>query len=360
MKLTLNRKELLEALQIVTKAAPSKQTLPILNGIFMQTKDGMLELCCTDLEFSSRVGIPCEGDLLTVAPAKMLLEIVKMLPGDVEITHEVKDASSTLYISSGKTKYTLQTMSESEFPLFPTIEGQSFEIDSQTFRNLVSSVVHAVGQDGTRPFLSGVYFKLADGAITAVGTDTFRLALATEKINLEGTMEAIIPPKALQEASKLVGMIRITMMPNQVAFECYNVTFVTRLIDGQFVNYQRVINDDFAAKVKVQRKPFIEAVERVSVLAKDQLGAISLSLADGLTIEASAPETGTARETIEAEAEGTRDSIHCRHKFLLEALNAINEPEVLLCLPAAWGPIQMIPLGGIKWRQLIMPVTATD
>ncbi len=347
------QKDLLESLQNAMRAHNKGAALPILHGIFMHAENGVLELSCTDLDYWARCTTACEGDLSVVAQASVLLEIAKRIKGDVELTCE----ADRLVIRTDKTRYELYTMAKDEFPLFPVSDEQTFLIPSDDLRRLASVAYAAENEKGPHPHLQGVLITSFEDGIRAVATDTFRMAIAEATSNVGFDLKVIVPPRILRDVSKLVGMIECGVTSQLVRMSCGNVTYVTRLVGGQFPAYQKLPRDEHEARVVIETKVLREALDRVAALRRDKADIIRLQLDGDLVISTTNVDVGRAEDSVPANIEGATQPVHLRRVYLADAINAVDTSELTVLFPGGGRPVNII---AGNMRHLIMPVTVNE
>ncbi|HHY32089.1 MAG TPA: DNA polymerase III subunit beta [Firmicutes bacterium] len=380
IRLSCDRDDLASAVATVQRAVSARTTLPILSGVLMETTSEGLRLVGTDLELSVETYMPVSvtSAAAMVLPARYLGEIVKRLPAS-EVTIDFDPGNRVATISSGKAVYSINSMDPAEFPLFPQVEGDvCWSVPGRDLAEFVRQTSFAAAVDENRPFLTGVLVSIGAGEARLVATDTFRLAL--RKVGLDGgqtgtaagypergAVQMIVPARAFGEVGRIVqgeaAQVEVHASANQVAFRCRTTTIVSRLIDGQFPNYERVIPKVWKSRLLLKRASLLEAVERVAVLGKDEFGTVKLGYGgETLTITANAPEVGTAFEEIAvSRSEGEAGETTLRARYLLDVLRAVGDDELVLEVTGPVSPVvvkQPRPEGaGSEYLYLIMPVT---
>ncbi|MGE5585310.1 MAG: DNA polymerase III subunit beta [Bacillota bacterium] len=377
--LSCDRDQLTAAIGAAQRAVSSRTTLPILSGMLIETTPDGLRLVGTDLELSVETYIPVSstGAAAMVLPARYLGEIVRRLPErEVRITFD--GARRVATISSGKAVYDINSMEPGEFPLFPQVEGEVWwKVAGRQLAEFVKQTAFAAATDQNRPFLTGVLVALDSDGVRFVATDTFRLALRKVSFSSdEGSAAApsapsssvrqmIIPARAFAEVGRIVqaeeAEVEIYASANQVAFKCGKTTVVSRLIDGQFPNYERVIPKTWKSRMLVETPKLLEAVERVAVLGRDEFGTVKLGFGgDTVTISANAPDVGTAFEEMTVgTSEGESGETALRARYLLDALRAVDDEEITLEVTGPISPVVLKRPGeqAGDYLYLIMPVT---
>ncbi len=378
-QISCERGWLVAGVGIAQRAVSSRSTLPILSGMLLESTESGLRLVGTDLELSIETHVPAMfvGHASMVLPARYVGDIVRRLPED-EVTISFSAAKRTARISSGRAVYDINSMDPAEFPLFPQVGGDVWwKVEGKALAQYVRQTAFAASTDDNRPFLTGVLMAFGAGAAKFAATDTFRLALrqmpsgtGAETPPGTGTPEPparqiIVPARAFVEVGKIVQaeetMVEVSASENQVAFRCGKTTIVSRLIDGQFPNYERVIPRAWRTRIRADRARLLEGVERVAVMGKDEFGTVRLALGgETIAISATAPEIGNALEEVPASGtEGERSEVSLRSRYLLDVLRAVDDEEILV---ETTGPVSPVVFrsateGADEYLYLIMPVT---
>ena len=252
MKITCSKSNLVKGVSIVSKAVPSKTTMPILEGILIQTNDNEIKLTTYDLELGIEYTMPCDvtEQGSTVVNAMMFTEIIRKLP-DTEINISVNE-NNLLTIECEGSLYKLATMNPDEFPELPKIEIEnSISLEQSALKNMIRKTIFAVSTEENRPIFTGCLFEIKNNKLNVVAIDGFRLALRTINIPVPvNDFKAVIPAKTLNEVNKILSdsfePIKIGVSKNQAVFEMENCKIVTRILDGEFLNYSTVIPNSFA------------------------------------------------------------------------------------------------------------------
>jgi len=362
VRTNLSQGDLNSALQIVQKAVSSRSILPILSGIFFDAEEGSIKLCSTDLELSIMCEIPVgiEQNGSTVIPARLIGDIVKNLP-DERLSLESDEKGSGVKLTCGSSVFNLKSFPAEDFPRFPELlKEKSILINGKDFSEVVKQVVKAVSKDETRPVLNGVLMTVEKGKLKMVATDSYRLSI--REISIEGApsedIKVIIPARCLDEVSKICGdkNLEIGLAKNQVYFKTEGVVIVSRLIEGQFPNYQQLLPGDCELRVKFNRDSLISSLRRVSLLAQNNsLVKIKIN-ENSAQVSAMTQDLGSAVEEIEAEVAGEGIEIAFNAQFLIDGLNSVDEEEVFLELNSPLKPGLLRPLISQDFIYLAMPV----
>lgn len=372
MKITCSKDSLNHAVQTVQKAVAAKSTLPILSGIYLSAENNTLQLQATDYE----IGICCTIDANVDIPGKIVLsgrylqELVKRLPGEtVEIASSAEDR--TIKITAGTSQFNLLSLPANEFPvlksLFDKQNGISnITIKDNVLRDLIKKTVFACATEESRPIFTGALLELTDNDVRMVATNTHRLALKktiTENTTNNSNLKIIIPSKVLNELARLLNSelpvdVNICWEKTRVAFRFENVYLESRLIEGQYPDYNRVIPVEFGTTATVNTGLFIDAVERVSLMAKDgEYNIIKFQFNPSeVIITSNNPDIGKAYETIPVSTVGTDITIAFNAKYVTDILKNIGSSELLFSLNTPLSPACIRPVNDESYTYIITPV----
>ncbi|WP_031514346.1 DNA polymerase III subunit beta [Desulfofalx alkaliphila] len=365
MRINTTKENLLNGVQMVQRAVSTKNPMPILTGILLESKDNKLKLTATDLE----IGIECNVEVTTIeegsiiVPAKYITEIVRKLP-DVPIDLTGDTENNTITIQYNSSQVNLHGFNADEYPAFPVVEGNlSFAIPTNTFKETLRQVLYATNTDESRPVFTGVLFEIKDGLLTLVATDTHRLALKKVAIDEEpAELETIIPGRTLGEISRIISnsddedVIKITLGSNQALFTIKNTVIVSRLIEGQFPNYQGVIPKNHKSKVRIKVKELLDSTERAALLTKTGRETIRLDIKKDLLMLSANTDVGFIQENLNCYLEGEEVSISFNARYLTDVLRTVGEEEIILELSGPLSPGVIRPPRGDNYLSLILPV----
>ncbi|MEK3988073.1 MULTISPECIES: DNA polymerase III subunit beta [Robertmurraya] len=375
MRFIIQRDRLVQSVQDVMKAVTSRTTIPILTGIKMVVTEDGVTLTGSDSDISIESFIPREeaGDELVeikqtgsiVLQAKFFSEIVKKLPTDtVEI--DVQNHFQTV-IRSGKSEFNLNGLDAEEYPHLPQIEEQNaFKIRTDLLKVLVRQTVFAVSTSETRPVLTGVNWKVENGELICIATDSHRLALRKAKVDIENDINynVVIPGKSLNELSKILDdtndLVDIVITENQVLFKAKHLLFFSRLLEGNYPDTTRLIPSESKTEVTVNTKEFLQSIDRASLLAREgRNNVVKFSTIEEKVIEVSSntPEIGKVVEELQAQAiTGEELKISFSAKYVMDALKAVEGQEIKISFTGAMRPFIIQPLNDDSILQLILPV----
>ena len=368
MKLTVARKEFADALKNVLKAVAVKTQTPILAGVYFKAESSTLELQATDhsLGIVSKVAANVEESGETAIVGKKLFEIVLKLSGD---TLTITSDDTKAEIKSAGTKYNLVVLNPADFPKIKQEEStKEILLRQRNFKNLLKKTTFAAADDKetSRPIFTGVLFKVEGENLTLAATNTHRLAVVTEKISeVEGNLEYLIPAKTLQEISTMldeVGEIKISFSDKNAFFAFNNFLVTTRLISGNFPDFSKLLNEKRSISVTVSPQDFLQALERVAIIAKEtKYNTADLDFADNeIKISSTSADVGKAEENVPAEIEGgefTRSvfilqiSFNC--KYLTDVLKVIDAEKIKIGMSGALAPLDFQEN---NFRYIVTPV----
>ncbi|MEG1142383.1 MAG: DNA polymerase III subunit beta [Clostridia bacterium] len=351
MKLKCKLENILEGLNVVQNTASSKTTMPILEGVLIEVIDNNLKLITYNLETGTTYNLECDSieNGSIVVNIKMLLEILRKLNSDV-ITLEVID--NIFIINSKNGIYKLSTMDYTEFPNIPVFEiKDKLEISSSVFKNMIKKVIFAISSDTTREVTTGAYIKIEDNILTVVAIDINIIAYASfnsdKKIN---NFSAIIPCNVLYELLKIIGesddLLNIGINENKAVFEINNIKLTSRLINGNFVDYKRMIPEELPVSVKVNTKELLDSFERVSLFSREgneneKKSPVKVIVnIDGINLSCSG-KTGVGNEFIEASVNGEEIIFGINPKTIIDTLKVIEDEEITIELKSNIFPIKI-------------------
>ncbi len=357
LKAVCSRKDLFEAVQTVGHAVSGRSSLPILSHVLIQVENDALRLIATDLE----LGISCrvkakqieEGGALT-APARTLTEVLANLPDKGDVALSV-DKSHTVHVKCERSEYKILGLPAEEYPKLPEVkDAVAFAIPQAKLREMIRHTIFGVSTDETRQILTGILMVFDGETLKFVATDTHRLAVKTALVkDGRGSQNAIVPARAMNELTRQLtegeGDVQVTLSNNQVRFVLPGedeVEIVSRLIEGQFPNYQRVIPADFQKKLTISVQPLLRAVRRAQIVARENANRVIVRTdGDKLILTAESQMVGNAYEEIEVEREGEDVEIAFNAKYLLDVLNVLDAETLHLELtePLKPGLLRPVP-----------------
>lgn len=363
MRAICARRDLYHGVQTVTRAIAGRSAWPILNNVLIRTEENHLRLTAFDLELGIECTVPAvieEAGSLTV-PAKTFAEVLATLPeSDVQLT---VDLQNIVNIRCERSDYSLLGLPPEEFRLLPEIpDDRSVEITQAAIHEIIRQTIFAVSPDESRPILTGINMVLNESGLTFAATDTHRLAVRTAvPATASGEASCIIPRRALDELSRLLGdedtAVHISIADSQIKFLVDGITIVSRLIEGQFLSYERVIPTGYEKKLTIPTDEFFSKVRRVSIVAREIANRITLRTEeDQLTLTAESGDVGRAYEELEIVKDGEDIEIAFNAKYLVDFLSVVGTDGIFVELTGAMGPGLLKPVGRDDYIYVVMPM----
>ncbi|HEX6508234.1 MAG TPA: DNA polymerase III subunit beta [Chloroflexota bacterium] len=335
MKLTAAREDLLTPLQSVIGVVERRQTMPVLANVLLSARDNRLNITGTDLEVelvaSTTVSIQQGGDI--TVPGRKLLDIFRALPEQASVT--LTTEGERISVKAGRSRFTLSTLPAAEFPLVEEINAQqTLTIAQGEFRRLIDKTHFSMAQQDVRYYLNGLLLETEGSSLRAVATDGHRLALC--EMALEGkaktNQQVIVPRKGVLELQRILGTegtVELAIGTNHVRGQIGSIRFTSKLIDGRFPEYGRVIPANPARKVAADREMLRQALQRTAILSNEKYRGIRLTARpDLLVVQAHNPEQEEAEDQVEVTYQGEEVEIGFNVNYLLDALSAIEGDKV--------------------------------
>lgn len=341
MKFTISREKFLQPLQLVSGAVERRHTLPILSNVLIKVSEGSLWLTGTDLEVELISSIKLEGEYaegeITV-PAKKLFDICRGLSEGAQINFSL-DGNKAL-IKAGRGRYTLSTLSATDYPNLEDWEGEvEFEVSCSDLKRLIDSTHFSMAQQDVRYYLNGMSLETEEGLVRTVATDGHRLALCRLKYDSTTlpARQVIVPRKGVTEISRLIGeddkLLKIQMGANHLRLFSSDFIFTSKLVDGRFPDYRRVLPKDGDKEVIASKAVLKEAFTRAAILSNEKFRGVRLNLANGeLKITANNPEQEEAEEIVDVDYQGEELEIGFNVAYLIDVLNALVSDKVKITL----------------------------
>lgn len=362
MRLTSSRQDLATALGSAGRAASARSTIPVLSHVLLKAEGGVVELAATDMEVSLRVPLAAEvTEAGSVAVPRLAADIVRtMADGPVAIEHRANEGVVTL--SGGRSSFSLNCLQAADFPELPEGTGDMVAVPARVIVDVVDRVVRAASRDETRPVLTGVLISLGPEGLTAVATDSYRLAVAQAALEAPPAelRQAIVPARAVAEIGRLVAAteseaVGVALTDNFAAFTVGGATLTARVIDGQFPDHRQLIPSEFDHEVTFDRHELSGVLGRIAVLAQ-RSSPVRLGFDDGqVTVSAISEQVGEGREEVPVVFAGEPVEIGFNVEFLRGGVDAIDGDEVRLGLISPLRP-GLLRGAGDDFRYLLMPI----
>ncbi|HSO41806.1 MAG TPA: DNA polymerase III subunit beta [Rhodospirillales bacterium] len=370
MKLTLDRAALLKALAHVQSVVERRNTIPILSNVKLEAENEALRLTATDMDLD--VAEAADADVartgVTTAPAHTLYEIVRKLPDGSQIEIEAAEGGQQVVLRCGRSRFTLACLPVEDFPVMTAGElPHAFRLSARELRSLIDRTRFAISTEETRYYLNGIYLHVINHAgadvLRAVATDGHRLA--SVEVNLpdgaEGMPGVIIPRKTVGELRKLIDDgdedTEIGVSDSKIRFAAGRAVLTSKLIDGTFPDYERVIPTGNDKTLDVACKAFAAAVDRVSAISSDRSRAVKMAMDNGtLVLSASSPDSGSATEELEVIYRGDALEIGFNSRYLLDITQQIEGEEARFSIADASSPTILQELGDSGAIYVLMPM----
>jgi DNA polymerase-3 subunit beta len=365
------QENLARGLSVVSRAV-SNRSLPVLTNVLLKTEDGGLKLTATNLEIGITYWVPgkIEVDGATSVPARLLTDLVNSLPGGEPIILELGDGE-TLHIRSGRFESNIKGISADDFPTVQTAgERPITRIPQKVLRQALEETAFAAASDEARPILTGVLARFEGDQLTLAAADNYRIAVKTISI-LDPVEETsvVIPARALHELSRVLAdvddpvAIVLAHARNQILFHLEGVDLVSRLIDGQYPNYQTVLPASHSTRVVLDREELLRAVRPAALIAHESANIVKLGVGldgdPGITVSANA-EVGDHVGRIEADVEGDGTTIAFNARFLADVLQNVDAEQFALELNGPLSPGVFKPVGDDRYVHVVMPLRTTS
>ena len=366
------QENLARGLSVVSRAVSSRSTLPVLANVLLKTEDAGLKLTATNLEIGITYWVPgkIDEDGATTVPAKLLTDLVNSLPAGDRVDLEVA-AGDTLHVKAGRFQTHIKGIDADEFPAIQTAgDRPTTRIAQNVLRRALAETAFAAASDEARPILTGVLARFEGDQLTLAAADNYRIAVKTVPI-LDAVPETsvVIPARALNELARVLADVDdpvevvLAAARNQVLFHLDGVDLVSRLIDGQFPNYQQVMPQAHATRAIIDREELLRAVRPAALIAHESANIVKLLVgADGeagITVSANA-EVGDHVGQVEAAVEGDGTTIAFNARYLNDVLTNVTADQFAIELNGPLSPGVFKPVGDEQYVHVVMPVRTTS
>ncbi len=362
MKIICNQKLLAHKVGICQKAINSKTTLEILKGLLISAKSDSLKLTGYDLEIGietyTQAEVIEEGDI--VVNARLFGDIIRKLP-DTFVEIET-DSDNNIYINCANSRFKIKGDSASEYPTLPQVKDEDlYSIPQDILRNMIKQTVFAISQDQTKPILMGELLEMENGNVSLVAIDGYRLAVKSCPVdNLANNAKVIIPGKTLTDLNSLLSSedtIGIGFDDKNAIFVMNETKIVTRLLEGDFIDYKKLLPREYNSKVKLNTKELLNSIERASLLSQSEKNnLIKLSIRDNTMAITSNTDKGNVYEEVGLELEGEYLDIAFNSRYFLEGLKNIDSEHIYIEFTTNVNPCIIRPADEVKYIYLLLPV----
>ncbi|MEE9524334.1 MAG: DNA polymerase III subunit beta [Thermodesulfovibrionales bacterium] len=366
MKITVSKEKLQEKLSNIQSIVEKKTTMQILSHFLLKVASDGVDISATDLETAMKEPldpekVDAEGSLCI--PARKLFEIVREIDGDISLS---SDDGEWLKVKAGATSFRLACLDAEEFPKWPHMEeGQKMVLKAADLLHMIEKTLYSAGESDTRYTLNGILFHIIPSKkeFVVVGTDGHRLSAIFNSMDLSISEEVkvIIPRKAASELRKFLGSgdedISVFVGKNHIQFDIGDIKFLTRLIEGTYPNYDQVIPKSNEKKLIIDKESFIKALRRTSVMSREKSNAVKFDIKENLiTITASNPDLGEARDQINVDYSGEELSLGFNARYLIDALSAIKSDQVTFELQDSLSPTLLKEESSENYLCVVMPM----
>jgi DNA polymerase-3 subunit beta len=372
VKLSVMQENLARGLSVVSRAVSNRSTLPVLANVLLKTEDAGLKLTATNLEIGITYWVPgkIESDGAITVPAKLLTDLVNSLPAGDRVDLALQ-AGDTLHLQSGRFETHIKGIDADEFPAIGAAgERPTTRIAQNVLRRALAETAFAAASDEARPILTGVLAKFEGDQLTLAAADNYRIAVKTIPIlDAVPDTSVVIPARALNELARVLADVDdpvevvLASGRNQVLFHLDGIDLVSRLIDGQFPNYQQIVPQSHATRAVLDREELLRAVRPAALIAHESANIVKLQIgADGepgITVSASA-EVGDHVGQVEAAVEGDGTTIAFNARYLADVLTNVAAEQFALELNGPLSPGVFKPVGDDRYIHVVMPVRTTS
>jgi DNA polymerase III subunit beta len=372
VKLSVMQENLARGLSVVSRAVSTRSTLPVLANVLLKTEDAGLKLTATNLEIGITYWVAGKVDVdgATTVPARLLTDLVTSLPPGERVDLELQ-AGDTLHIRAGRFESHLKGIDADEFPAIQTAgDRPTTRIAQNLFRRALEETAFAAASDEARPILTGVLARFEGDTVTLAAADNYRIAVKTIPV-LDPVAETsvVIPARALNELVRILADtddpvdVVLAQARNQILFHLEGIDLVSRLIDGQFPNYQQVLPQSHSTRAVLDREELLRAVRPAALIAHESANIVKLQIsADGeagVVVSANA-EVGDHVGQVEAAVEGDGTTIAFNARYLADVLTNVTADQFALELNGPLSPGVFKPVGDDRYVHVVMPVRTTS
>ncbi|EGT4136430.1 DNA polymerase III subunit beta [Clostridium perfringens] len=362
MIFTCDKNKLQESIAIAQKAITGKSTMPILEGLYIEASENIVTIIGSDkdvsIETKFEANITEPGKL--VVDAKIFGEIIRKLPNDKIKIETVSEEA--IRITCQKSVFDLLHMNAEDFPSLPKInENMIFSINQGILKNMIKGTSFAIAQDETRPILQGILFEIKDSKLNLVALDGYRLAIRTENIDTNNTINAVIPGKTLNEVAKILEdseeIVNITFTPNHILFNMGDTKVISRLLEGEFIKYDALLPKEHKLQIEVDKQTLQNGIERASLMAKEgNSNLVKFDITDENIVITSNSQLGKVREEVTIKLQGDEIQIAFNSKYLLDVLKNMEEDKIELRMTSSISPCIIRNKNNDLCEYLVLPV----
>jgi DNA polymerase-3 subunit beta len=377
MKISCLQENLHRGLQIVSKAVANKTTLPVLNNILISTDGGRLKLTATNLEvgITSWIGCQVEEEGAITVPAKLLVDFVSSLPNE-HVKMSLDERTRTLHLKCARFEANIKGIAAEEFPIIPEVsEKPVARIPAPLLKEMIGQVAFAASGDDSRPQLAGVFVQIDGRELTMAAADGFRLSRRVTQLDspVESVLKLIVPARSMIELARALPDIEneeaepvslvLTPGRNQVLFRHDNLEVTSRLVEGNYVDINRVIPTDWGTRTVVSTSELMKAVRMATIFAKDSANIVRVQVEPGadltpgvITVSANAAEVGDNVSQLDCVVDGEAGQVALNGRFLIDVLGVVKTSQVAIETKTYQSPAVLKPVGEDEYLHVIMPM----
>lgn len=365
MYITCEKNKLIDGLNMVGRTVSGRTTLPILECVLLSADEDGLRLTANDLEMSIETA-PIAADITepgsVALDARLFSEIVRKMPGDyIDIK---SDANHFTECVSGRARFNITGLPGEEFPVMPPLEQTAgYTLKARTLKDMIRQTIFSVAVDETKPILTGELLQYRDDALVMVAVDGFRISYRCARLDGEpAPMQVVVPAKALNELSRVLptdGEEEVTFYfaEKRVVFRLRAFTFISRLLEGEFIRYDQIFNEDFTTIVTTARVPLLTGFERACLIARDnKKSPVKLEIKDDSVIITSNTEMGRSYDEVACDIDGQNLEIAFNPRYMIEALRAIDEERIVIKFTTSLSPCIIRGVESDAYKYLILPL----
>lgn len=363
MKITCERNALFEVISNVSRAVSPKSTLPALEGVLLKAQDQCLYLSGYDLELGMSSSIPARveepGEI--VLTAKLFVDMVRRMAGET-VSIET-NAKMLTQIHCGLTEFTILAIPAEEFPELPQLgDSAQVQIPQNILKSMIDQTLFALATNDAKPVHTGSLFELSEGMISVVSVDGFRLALRRQSLACEEDLTFVVPGKTLSEVSKLLSadddsLVELESTHKHIIFQIGGYSVVSRLLEGEFLDYKAAIPPASGTVVTVNKREFSDSIERTSLLISDRLKSpLRVKFEEEVIQMSCSTAIGKAYDELPCQRKGDGVEMGFNNRYLLDALRASDCDEVNLIINGPLSPMKIVPVSGDHFLFLVLPV----
>ena len=363
MHFSCSKKDFADAVSVVQRAVSTKSSLPALEGILLKAEKNSVALSAYDLELGMFTAVAAAADEPgeIVLNAKIFSDMVRRLPGEkIDIRSDEKLLTT---ITSGVSEFTIMGIPSSEFPELPALtDGTIVNLPENMLCSMIKQTLFAVSTDDSKPVHTGTLFEIRNDEIRLVSVDGFRLAIRREKIKSDAEMNVVIPGKTLSELLKMLspendGNVTMSVGKKHVLFEINGYSIITRLLEGEFLDYKSVLGTQSTAEARVKVREFSDSIDRASLLISDRLKSPVRCVFESDRIKVRCTTSiGRIYDEIPASLTGSQFEMGFNNRYLMDALRAAECDEVRIVLNGPLSPMKIYPVDGENFIFLVLPV----